>query len=72
MSMNDGLQVITPRQQEVRIGVLNNRIVVMYEKPIDHIELDEYEAIQWVKVLIDKINELKLKNGDGRVIKVGN
>lgn len=58
----------TPKQNQVRIGCLNGRIVILYEKPIDHVELTPDEAMSFIQVLIQKINELKIQNGDGRLI----
>ena len=64
----DRIYDLNPGQMAIRIGIVNSRIVVMYEKPVDHIELSKDEATQWVKILLQKINELTIQNGDGRLI----
>lgn len=56
------------KQNEVRIGCLNGNVVVLFEKPVDHLQMTKEETMQYVKILVEKINELTIQTGDGRLI----
>lgn len=69
MQVSPELQRLEPaKQQPIRIGCVGGNVVVLFDKPVDHLQLSKQEATQYVKILIDKINELTMQTGDGRLI----
>ena len=65
------MEAVIPERSEVRIGCLNGRIVVLFAKPIDHLEMTKEEATQYIKILIEKVNQLTVQGGGARLIGVG-
>lgn len=62
--------IFQPQAQKakIRIGSHNDFVLIQFEKPVDYVQMTKHEAQQFAQALVDQINRIIVKTGDGKII----
>lgn len=66
--MTDSIFQPQAQHAKIRIGSHNDHVLVSFEKPVDYVQMTKEEAQGFAQALLDQINRIIVKTGDGRLI----
>lgn len=52
----------------IRLSCQNGFVIMEFEKSVDYLQMSRTEATNLLKALVERVNELTIQTGDGRLI----